>query len=131
MKKLVLIAFLLIGMMGQAQIKQKQQKRYDYSIEHYQHLKKKSLKRSIIGGVFVGTGIGIFAYSAANNPISGGWVPFIGFFTGQILFHIGMPIMISNSIAARANGKAVRAKRSDINLSLGVTNNGIGLVLKF
>jgi hypothetical protein len=56
MKKLVLIAFLLIGVMGHAQKQKKPPKQYVHSIEYYQQLKQRSLTAAFVGSGLVVTG---------------------------------------------------------------------------
>ena len=144
MKKLILIVFLLIGITGMAQqlgphrikkkktwkIDPKQEKQYEYIIEHYQDLKKKSLTKALVGAGLVVTGITLFTIAAIQNPLSE-TTPFIMFFGGQIIFHIGVPLMIAGSIATRNNEKAIQIKQKDISLSFGVTNYGLGVVMRF
>ena len=147
MKKLILIVFLLIGITGMAQqqgehrIKkkktwkidpkqEKQEKQYEYIIEHYQYLKKKSRTKALVGAGLVVTGITLFTIAAIQNPLSE-TTPFIMFFGGQIIFHIGVPLMIAGSIATRNNEKAIQIKQKDISLSFGVTNYGLGVVMRF
>lgn len=127
MKTIILLVFLFIGMMGQAQ---KQQKNYEYSIEHYQQLHKKALTKAYIGAGLMVTGVVLFTIGAMRNPISEAG-PFIMFFSGEILFLVGTPFMIAGSIMARNNKKAIKSKQKDLSLLFGVTNSGIGLMMKF
>ena len=144
MKKLILIAFLLIGIIGMAQqlgqhrIKNKktwkidleQEKQYEYIIEHYQYLKKKSLTKALVGAGLMVTGITLFTIGASNYSMGNESfaIPFLG---GLIIFNIGAPLMISGSIATRNNEKAIQIKQKDISLSFGVTNYGLGVVMRF
>jgi hypothetical protein len=59
------------------------------------------------------------------------------FVGGNLLFHIGAPLLVGGSIKARNNGKAIKAKERelrnrgrDITISFGITNNGAGVVLR-
>ena len=124
---IVLLVFLFIGMVGQAQ---KQQKQYEYSIEHYQKYHKKGLVKAYTGAGMMITGATLFAISAIQNPLSGGG-PLIMFFSGEIIFMVGIPFVIAGSIMARNNKKAIKTKQKDLSLSFGLTNYGIGLVMKF
>ena len=147
MKKLILIVFLLIGITGMAQqlgthrIKkkktwkidpkqEKQEKQYEYIIEHYQYLKKKSLTKALVGAGLMVSGITLFTIGASNYSMGNESfaIPFLG---GLIIFNIGAPLMISGSIATRNNEKAIQIKQKDISLSFGVTNYGLGVVMRF
>jgi hypothetical protein len=50
--------------------------------------------------------------------------------TGFVLFNIGMPIFISMAIISANNGKAMRKIERNTNLSLGMSQYGIGLRLR-
>lgn len=137
MKKLVFIAFLFTGLMGQAQKQLKQQKLYPHSIEHYQHLKQNALTTAFVGAGLVATGTVLLTIGIVQEPLSDVG-PFVMFLSGEVIILTGIPFMIVGSIKARNNGKAIRAKKmemekikNDVSLSIGVTNNGVGLVLRF
>jgi len=53
------------------------------------------------------------------------------FYGGILLIQVGIPLMIAGSIVARNNKKAIQSKNKDVSLSLGITNSGVGLVMRF
>ena len=52
-------------------------------------------------------------------------------YSGFAIANIGAPIWISGYNMKKNNKKAMEHAKSNANLSLGITNNGVGLVLSF
>ena len=52
-------------------------------------------------------------------------------YSGFVIANIGAPIWISGYKMKKNNKKAMEHAKSNANLSLGITNNGVGLVLSF
>ena len=52
-------------------------------------------------------------------------------YSGFAIANIGAPIWISGNKMKKNNKKAMEHAKSNANLSLGITNNGVGLVLSF
>jgi hypothetical protein len=109
------------------------QKNYSRDYQYYAQKYKKGRIVSGVGGFVSVAGLAMLIGGAASY--SNGNLPYetattlvtVGFFG----FHIGMPFFIAGSIMARNNKKAmVGAKQKSLNLSMGVTKNGLGLALK-
>ena len=125
MRKLTTIALILVGLGLQAQ-------NYDFYNEKY----KRAKTGAKIGSIFTGTGIGVFIVSTVmitstqtsngapidtTDPlvIAAGFGLSYSFFA----FNIGMPLWMTNVAKMKANKKKM-------DISLGVTQNGVGLTVR-
>ncbi len=106
-------------------------------IEEYQKYEQLYLravkKRS--AGLMLTFGGAVFlaaSYTMINNA-QGSYMAGILFIAGFVSFNVGIPLMISNTIKSNNNLKAMKQLELEpkAKLSLGITNNGIGLVLVF
>ena len=110
------------------------QGKYPGSYEYYKKKYKKGRIFQGVGGFVTVAGLamligGASAYSNGslhyNTAASVTAIGFLG-------FHLGMPFFIAGSIMSKNSKKAmVSAKQRSLNLSMGITGNGVGLVLKF
>ena len=110
------------------------QGKYPNSYEYYAKKYKKGRIIQSIGGFVSITGLamligGTAAYSNGNLQYETAvTVATIGFFA----FHIGIPFFIAGTAMSKNNKKAmISAKQRSLNLSMAVSGNGLGLVLKF
>ncbi len=76
--------------------------------------------------MFIG---GAVSYSNGNLPYETAvTITIVGFFG----FHLGTPFFIAGTIMSSKSKKAmISVKQRSLNLSMGITGNGVGLVLKF
>jgi len=94
----------------------------------------RSVKGRSTGLVFMFGGIVLFAGSyVAIKAGNSGYIYGVTIIASFISFNIGAPIMISNSVKARRNLIEMEKLESQqrTKLSLGLTSNGMGLILKF
>ena len=108
--------------------------RYPGSYEYYSNKYRKGKIFRGVGGFVTVAGLAMFigsavAYSNGNlQSNTAESLIVIGFFG----FHLGMPFFIAGSIMSRNSKKAmISAKQRSLNLSMGITGNGVGLVLNF
>jgi len=106
-------------------------KGHDYS--YYQSKYKPAKRMQRIGiaitilGIGVGTGIYFVAKSMDSmNAAKDEFLP-----ASVIVINVGISLWVSGGIIASNNKKAIEKIKRDANLSFGVTNNGVGLVLNF
>lgn len=108
----------------------------DYNYYNKQYLnalgqKKAGLAFTLLGAGCVIIGINILANSSSNNSPNYrlGSILFTG---GTLAFHLGLPYLIIGSVKAKNNKKAMlQHQKTDISLNLGMTNNGLGLIINF
>ena len=124
MKTILFIALMLVGFVVQAQ-------NYDFYNEKY----KRAKTGAKIGSIFTGTGIGVFIVSTVmitSAQTSNGAIdttdPLViaagfGLSYSFFAFNIGMPLWMTNVAKMKANKKKM-------DISLGVTQNGVGLTVK-
>lgn len=127
MKTIFITIALFIGLSLQAQS-------YDY----YETLHDRYQKKARMGATFTGIGIGLFTVSyvvgyTANNAdddlllATAG----LGFITSFVFFNLGVPIWTVNAIKKRNNWHEMEKRKPVIKeITLGTTNNGIGLIVK-
>ena len=102
---------------------------------HYQALYKSAVNKRTAGLVFSSLGVVLSATSyliakESKNPKSILQGVFLfGFFS----FNLGMPTLIANNIKANKNLKKMKAieEQKKVELSMGITSNGLGLMLRF
>jgi hypothetical protein len=108
-------------------------RKYKYDYELYSKRHRKGRIIATVGGFMAVTGIAMTIGSAVSN--SNGNMSYnsavtlatIGFFA----FQFGVPIAITGLIIAKSNKKAmIRIKKNSLNLSLGISPNGVGLSLR-
>jgi hypothetical protein len=119
MKNMIFIALMLVGFGIQAQ-------QHTYKQDYYNKVKD----AKTAGIVLTATGITLFGLSYAIQESSSGDVTSLvgakaGYVVSFVLFNVGMPLWIANSVKLKS---MVKVKRQE--LSIGVTNNGIGLIVK-
>lgn len=96
---------------------------FDYDYYQEKHSKATSLE-----------GIGLMITTIGVGSAALGYFGIISddyFIAGVMLLNIGLPLAIMGSVMAANNRKAMEMTKSNTNLSFGVTNNGVGLVLNF
>ena len=110
------------------------QGRYPGSYEYYKKKHKKARIIQSVGGFVTVAGLAMFiggavSYSNGNLPYETAvTIVTVGFFG----FHLGAPFFIAGTIMKSNNKKAmISAKQRSLNLSMGITGNGVGLVLNF
>jgi hypothetical protein len=104
-----------------------------YQLQYQQAVKQKRGGAAVsIIGAFAGlTSIFIIDGNMKNDKPTR-LVYTVGIIGGGILFNLGTPIWISGSIKAKKSKEAMmRHQQKNLSLNYGVTNNGVGLVLKF
>ena len=103
---------------------------HDYN--YYNKKYRKARGQANVGAMMtlLGAGFSAYGYSLlldddSNNDVAGQ----IGFFSGVVLFNVGLPLWISGGIK-KGNNKRAREKAQQAgSLSFGLTNNGIGFTL--
>lgn len=100
--------------------------------EKYKKQYNKSRKNASTGSVIMGIGAvttmtGLILNGKANQQA----LSHILLTAGFVIFNIGAPVTVSNSVKASNNKKAMEKTKSNTNLSFGLTNNGVGLVMTF
>ncbi len=110
------------------------EKGYEYYQLEYQKAEKqrKSGSRSSLIGAFLGatTYFVMLRNNIDNKPIRY-FIPAI-YIGGGVLFNLGTPLWISGSIKAKKSEDAMfEQEQKGISMNVGVTGNGIGLILKF
>ncbi len=107
-------------------------KSYDYYVnEHVKVIKNRNLG---IGLTFCGIGAGLIGGLTMNNGGNSTKTKralaalFIG---GGIITNIGIIVWVSEGSHAANISKAMKKAKKNANLSLGITNNGVGLLLSF
>jgi len=73
-------------------------------------------------------GLTLSANQYTNKPMDNYRLLYYG---GAILTNLGVMLWVSEGIRAENNGKAMKKAKNNTNLSLGATNNGLGLLLTF
>ena len=100
---------------------------YNYYAEKYDEANKKKTAGIIVGVVGLAEVLaGLIMLDSHNEPF-----PQLFILVGTIGVSIGTPLAISGGIEAANNKKAMEKANSSAKLSLGLTNNGVGLVLNF
>ena len=113
-------------------------KGHDYKYYNIQFIKATTQKHVGVILTLVGTGMTIGGlamlvneankyYYNENNVIVGAML----YINGIIMVNIGIPLWIAGGIKRSNNRKAMEATKRNANLSLGITGNGAGLVLRF
>lgn len=103
-------------------------KYYEFKYKNTLHAKRTGAVLSILGAACGLTSL----YLIEDESQVNGLYTSILFFSGGFLFNLGTPIWISNSIKAKKNKEAMlKQQQKDYSLNMGMTNNGIGLIIKF
>lgn len=108
----------------------------DYDYYNIQYLKALGQKRAGLTFTLLGAGcviISINILANSNSAVSStAQLGTILFTTGTVAFHLGLPYLISGSVKAKNNKKAMlKHKQKEASLNIGLTNNGIGFIIKF
>lgn len=106
------------------------------NIEYYIDLYAKSIRSRNIGMslAFAGAGLGLFSGVVLTSNMNSGKsssmmrILYIG---GGLMTNVGIALWISEGIRANNNRKKIEKIRSKTSLSLGFTDNGVGLKLTF
>ena len=100
---------------------------YNYYAKKYDEANKKKTAGIIVGVVGLAEVLaGLIMLDSHNEPF-----PQLFILVGTIGVSVGTPLAISGGIEAANNKKAMEKANSSAKLSLGLTNNGVGLVLNF
>lgn len=105
-------------------------------LESYQYNYKKAInqKRSSLIVACIGVGCSLTAiYSLSQNGdfLSPSLSSSI-FIAGGVLFNFGVPMWISNSVKAKKSKESIlKHQDKEISMNVGITNNGIGLIVNF
>ncbi|NPD44590.1 MULTISPECIES: hypothetical protein [unclassified Lentimicrobium] len=104
-----------------------------FQAEYQKALKQKKggAKFSLLGGAIGAITYGVMYRNNKNNESTRYFIPAL-FIGGGVLFNLGTPLWISGSIKAKKSEDAMlKHKQKDISLNMGMTNSGIGLIIKF
>lgn len=107
---------------------------YDYEYYHKKYKSAKTLRNAglsvtvigltiITGGLIAAVDQGVVSGASDNVERA--------MFAGLMIANIGAPLWISGGIMTNNNHMAMKRSQNVANLSFGITNNGVGLVLKF
>lgn len=106
--------------------------KYPEPLEYYEIQRRNGKVLSSVGGLFIATGIisSIIGLTMDSIDEDTRQNLVIG---GVVILNIGIPLSIAGSVKAKNNNKAIKyiQRRDEMNLSLGLTSNGVGLILKF
>ncbi|NOR86433.1 MAG: hypothetical protein GQ527_02370 [Bacteroidales bacterium] len=101
----------------------------------YEYNKAKKLKTTGIVFTYLGLGTTLFTSILLRSNLSTSSESrntALFFFGGLIIMDIGIPLWIGGKIKARNNLKALeKCKNQNISLNMGISENGVGLVLTF
>lgn len=102
---------------------------YDYYSKQY----NRASSRQVFGAFLTvfGLGLEIGGLVMANRSSSNNRAATNLYIAGAISFTIGFPLLISGGAKKANNKRAMEECKRNANLSLGATNNGLGLVLNF
>ena len=113
-------------------------KGHDYNYYNEKYMKANGQKRFGVIFTLLGTGLAVggvvilaneankYVYNESNVVVGA-----LMYVNGIILFNIGVPLWISGGIKKTNNRRAMEATKRSMNLSLGTTNNGAGLIVRF
>lgn len=110
------------------------EKGYKYYQLEYQKAvqQRKGGARFSLLGAFLGATTYLVMYSNNKNEKPTRYVFPALFIGGGILFNLGTPLWISGSIKAEKSEEAMlEHEQKGISMNVGLTNNGIGLIVKF
>ena len=100
---------------------------YKYYAEKYAEAHQKKIAGIIVASVGLAELLtGLILLDDGNVPL-----PQLFIIGGVVSFSIGVPLAISGGVEESKNKIAMEKAKRSTNLSFGVTNNGLGLILSF